>query len=102
MDKIETYEKKNIMKYLVNMSSIRIHHFWQNIYIKPIILKMNELVNLVNDALIYLRNVVYKKGIIENENPDKEIYIAEKIFYFNKQQKGKRRKTLTLQKCFKN
>ena len=45
---------------------------------------MNELVNLVNDALIDLRNVVYKKGITENENLDKEIYIAEKIFYFNK------------------
>lgn len=66
------------------MSSITIHHFWQNIYINPIILKMNELVNLVNDALIDLRNVVYKKGITENENLDKEIYIAEKIFYFNK------------------
>ena len=72
------------MKYLVNMSRITIHHFWQNIYINPIILKMNELVNLVNDALIDLRNVVYKKGITENENLDKEIYIAEKIFYFNK------------------
>ena len=42
-----------------------------------------QIVNQVNDALIDLWNAVDKKEIAENENPDKGINIAEKIFDFN-------------------
>ena len=34
-------------------------------------------------------NAVNKKVILENENPNKIVNIVEKIFDFNKQQKGK-------------
>ena len=43
-----------------------------------------KIVNQVNDPLIDLRIAVVNK----NENPDKVINIFEKIFNFNKPQKG--------------
>ena len=39
--------------------------------------------------MIDLRNAANRKKILENENPDKLIDIAEEILNFNKQQKGK-------------
>ena len=41
------------------------------------------------NELIDLRNAINKKNIRENENPDEVFNIVEKIFDFNKQQKGK-------------
>ena len=48
------------------------------VYIKPIQLKSEQIVNQVNDALIDLRNDFNKKEVPENENPDKVIDIVEK------------------------
>ena len=48
------------------------------------------MVNLVNNALIDIRNTVNKKTIPEYENPDKVIHIT-----FNKQQKDRELKILT-------
>ena len=45
------------------------------VYIKPIQLKSEQI---VNDALIDLRNDFNKKEVPENENPDKVIDIVEK------------------------
>ena len=45
--------------------------------------------------MINLRNFIKSKEIPENENPKKIVNIAEKIFDFNKQQKGKEIKILT-------
>ena len=39
--------------------------------------------------MIDLRNVIIKKEIPENENPNKIVDIVEKLLDFNKQQKGK-------------
>ena len=58
------------------------------------------MVNLVNDALIDLRNAANKKEIYENESPDKVVNIIEKILDFNKQQKDKGITTLTLKRKF--
>ena len=49
--------------------------------------KDKEIVMLVNDALIDLGNVFNKNTILENENPDKVIYIAKKIINFKKKVK---------------
>ena len=43
----------------------------------------------VNEALIDIRNAVYRKGICENENSEKLFNTVEEILDFNKQQKGK-------------
>ena len=48
------------------------------VYVKPIQLKSEQIVNQVNDALIDLRNDFNKKEVPENENPDKVIDIVEK------------------------
>ena len=48
------------------------------VYINPIQLKSEQIVNQVNDALIDLRNDFNKKEVPENENPDKVIDIVEK------------------------
>ena len=53
--------------------------------------KNEQLVNNINDGLIDLMNAINKKEIPENENLNKIANIAEKILYFNKQQKGKGR-----------
>lgn len=45
-------------------------YFQQMIYMKPIKVKMVGDVNLVNDALIDLKNNVIEKGIPESQNPD--------------------------------
>ena len=66
------------MKYLGNIAAIRMHHFWRNNYIKPII------VNKVNNALNDSRNNVNKKKILENENPDKGIDILDLTFRLSK------------------
>ena len=47
------------------------------VYIKPIQLKSEQIVNQVNDALIDL-NDFNKKEVLENENPDKVIDIVKK------------------------
>ena len=49
----------------------------------------------LNDTLIDLGNVVIKKEISENENPDEVVNIVEIIIDFNKLQKGKVLKILT-------
>ena len=41
--------------------------------------------------MIYLREVIDKKEILENENPKKIVDIVEKILNFNKKLKGKGR-----------
>ena len=45
-------------------------YFQQMIYMKPIKVKMVGDVNLVNDALIDLKNNVIEKGIPESQNPE--------------------------------
>ena len=57
--------------------------------------KNEQLVNNVNNKLIDLKNVVIRKEIPENENPNKIVDTVEKIFVFDKQQKGKGIKILT-------
>ena len=47
--------------------------------------KNEQLVNSINGELIDLQNVIIKKEIPENENPDKIADIVEKILDFNKQ-----------------
>ena len=47
--------------------------------------KNEQLVNSINGELIDLQNVITKKEIPENENPDKIADIVEKILDFNKQ-----------------
>ena len=39
--------------------------------------------------MISLRNVINKKKVTQNENPDKIINIVERILDFNKWQRGK-------------
>ena len=39
--------------------------------------------------MISLRNVINKKKVTQNENPDKIINIVERILDFNKRQRGK-------------
>ena len=46
--------------------------------------------------MIDLRNNINRKEIPENENPKKVVHILEKILAFNKRQKGKGIKILTL------
>ena len=41
--------------------------------------------------MIELKNVINRKEIPENENPEKIVNIVKKILNFNNQQKGKRR-----------
>lgn len=50
--------------------------------------------------LIDLRNLVNRKRIPKNENPNKVIDIVDKINNSNKQQKGKGISILTPKKCF--
>ena len=45
-------------------------------------------------------NAINKKVILENENPNKIVNIVEKIFGFNKQQKGKGIDILTHKQMF--
>ena len=47
--------------------------------------KNEQLVNSINGELIDLQNVITKKEIPENENPDKIADIVVKILDFNKQ-----------------
>ena len=51
--------------------------------------KNEQIVNILNDGLIDLRNDINRREIPENENPKIVIEIVEKILDFNKQQKGK-------------
>ena len=57
--------------------------------------KNEQLVNTVKNRLIDLRNVIIRKKITENVNPNKIVDIVEKILDFNKQQKAKGIKLLT-------
>ena len=52
-------------------------------------LKIEQLVNNINDELIDLRNDIIKSEIPENKNPNKKLDTVEKIHDFNKQQKAK-------------
>ena len=52
-------------------------------------LKIEQLVNNINDELIDLRNAIIKSEIPENKNPNKKLDTVEKIHDFNKQQKAK-------------
>ena len=45
-------------------------------------------------------NAINKRVILENENPNKIVNIVEKIFGFNKQQKGKGIDILTHKQMF--
>ena len=56
-----------------------------------------KIVNYVNDVLIDLGNVVNRKGIPENENPDKVTHVIEEILNYNKPEKGEGPKALTEQ-----
>ena len=49
--------------------------------------KNEQLINNINDELIYLRNPIIKKEIPENEDPI--VDIVEKTLDLNKKQKGK-------------
>ena len=51
--------------------------------------KSEELVNNINDGLIDLRNAIIKKEIPGNKNPNKIIYVVEKVLDFNNQGKSK-------------
>ena len=51
--------------------------------------KNEQLENNINDGLIDLRNANIRKEFPENEIPNKIVGIVEKVFDFNKQQKGK-------------
>ena len=51
--------------------------------------KNEKLVNNINDGQIDLKNNINRKEIPENENLKKVADTVEKIFGFNKQQKGK-------------
>ena len=51
--------------------------------------KSEELVNNINDGLIDLRNAIIKKEIQGNKNPNKIIYVVEKVLDFNNQGKSK-------------
>ena len=62
--------------------------------------KNKQLVNNVNDRLIDLRNVIIRKEIPENENPDKIFDIVEKYLYLNKHKKRKGTKILTPKEMF--
>ena len=57
-------KKKNMNKQMFK------DYFQQKIYMKPIKVKMVGDVNLVNDALIDLKNNVIEKSIPESQNPD--------------------------------
>ena len=57
--------------------------------------KNEKIVNQFHDRLTDLRNTVNKNIILENENPDKVIYIVKKVLEFNGQQKGKGLKIIT-------
>ena len=60
----------------------------------------NFQINNINDESIDLRNVIIKKEIPGNENPNKIVDIVEKILYFNKQQKVKGIKISTPKQMF--
>ena len=51
--------------------------------------KKEQLLDNVNNELIGLRNVIFRKQISENENRNKIVKIVKKILDFNKQQEGK-------------
>ena len=51
--------------------------------------KNEQLENNINDGLIDLRNANIRQEFSENEIPNKIVGIVEKVFDFNKQQKGK-------------
>ena len=57
--------------------------------------KNEKVVNNINDGLIDLRNTIIRIEIPENKNPNQIVDIVEKIFKFDKQQKGKWIKILT-------
>lgn len=54
--------------------------------------KNKKIINVINDALIDLRNIVNKNKIPKNENHGKVTDIVEKIIDFNKKEKYKRLK----------
>ena len=58
--------------------------------------KNEQLVNNISDRMIDLRNAIIEKEIPENENTNKIVDFVVKIIDFNKQQKGKGIKILTL------
>ena len=51
--------------------------------------KNKVFVKRLNESLINLRNSTNGKEVTENKNPNKIVDIVEKIYDFNKQQKGK-------------
>ena len=54
--------------------------------------KNKKIINVINDALIDLRNIVNKNKIPKNEYHCKVTDIVEKIIDFNKKEKYKRLK----------
>ena len=99
------------MKLQLSKKDINDEIFWKNFkYQNPSFLandliratqaKNEQLVNNFNGRLIDLRNVIIRKEIRENENPNKIFDIVKKPLHFNKQQKGKGTKILTPKQMF--
>ena len=68
-----------MMKYFGIILSIRIQHFQLKDLISTKQAWNEQLVNNVNDKLIYLRSTIIKNEIPGNENPNKRVDIIEKI-----------------------
>ena len=83
-----------------NERNINDEIFWNNFkYQNPLFLakyliraneaKNKQLVNNIN-GFVNLSKTIVRKEIHENKKPNKTVNTVEKIFNFNKQQKGKR------------
>ena len=64
--------------------------------------KNEQLVNNVNDGLIYLRNAIIRKEFLENENPTKIIDIVGNSSTLINNKKKKELKYYFVMKCFKD
>ena len=100
MNEILAYEKDINDETFWNYSKYQNPSFLAKDLIRANQFKNKQLVNDINDELIYLRNAIIKKEIPENENPNKIADIVEKILDFNKQQKYRGIKTLTPKQLF--
>ena len=84
-----------MMKKNINNEIVKEHFgYYNSLFSAKDLSKANKaenekLASWVNNKLTDLKNDVNKKEIPENENPDRVIYIFEKIADFNIQQKSK-------------
>ena len=87
--------KLKMMKKNINNEIVKEHFgYYNSLFSAKDLSKANKaenekLASWVNNKLTDLKNDVNKKEIPENENPDRVIYIFEKIADFNIQQKSK-------------